>query len=228
MPDTLTDYYIESLTWLNINELSFISVFIIISACFFFSGIICNEFEEKTAYIIFPKINKYKLLMGKFLGNITLLFGVITIYYISVFTGGYLLYGEKINFQIISSYRFELIFAIAISSFITFFSSITRNVNVTIISSIILLTLVLTIIDIIFMASSLKLEPLYSLVYPSQLIEYLIHKKFPDPRYEEEDYGDYVSRHWLTPTIMTGTIVLLIYTIVCLFVALFIFHKKQV
>ena len=228
MPDTLTDYYIQSLTWLNINDLSFISVFILFSACFFFSGIICTEFGEKTAYVIFPKINKYKLLIGKFLGNLTLLFGVITIHYILVILGGYLFYGNLIDFRIISSYRFALLFATALSSFVTFFSSITKNENITIVCSIILIMIVLTIIDFIFMASNLKLEPLYSLVYPSRLIEYVLYKKFPNPRYEEEDYGDYISRYWLTPTIMAGTIILLIYTTVCLIAAIYIFQKRQI
>ena len=49
---------------------------IIFAVCFFFSGIICSEFRDKTGIIIFPKINKYKLIIGKYLGNLTLVTGI--------------------------------------------------------------------------------------------------------------------------------------------------------
>ncbi len=39
-----------------------------IAACLFFAAIICSEFDKKTGYIVFPKINKYKLILGKYLG----------------------------------------------------------------------------------------------------------------------------------------------------------------
>ena len=43
------------------NGLQFISFITLFAACLFFSGIICSEFDKKTGFIVFPKINKYKL-----------------------------------------------------------------------------------------------------------------------------------------------------------------------
>ncbi|MHA2430424.1 MAG: hypothetical protein ACXACC_05240, partial [Promethearchaeota archaeon] len=64
LPDTQAEYFSNGLTFIE-----FLTLF---SACLFFSGIICSEFDKKTGAIVFPKINKYKLILGKYLGNLVL------------------------------------------------------------------------------------------------------------------------------------------------------------
>ena len=61
--------------------LQFISFITLFAACLFFSGIICSEYDKKTGFIVFPKINKYKLILGKYFGNLTQVVIIITIYY---------------------------------------------------------------------------------------------------------------------------------------------------
>ncbi|GAJ01246.1 unnamed protein product, partial [marine sediment metagenome] len=63
------------------SGLGFISFITLFAACMFFSGIICSEFNKRTGFIVFPKINKYKLIIGKYLGNLFLVIFIITVYY---------------------------------------------------------------------------------------------------------------------------------------------------
>ena len=76
MPSTQADFYQGGLS----N-----SLLIIIAVCLFFSGIICSEFKDKTGIIVFPKINKYKLITGKYLGNLTLVIGILQLRLYSFF-----------------------------------------------------------------------------------------------------------------------------------------------
>ncbi|TFF99364.1 MAG: hypothetical protein EU541_05070, partial [Promethearchaeota archaeon] len=72
---------------------SFLTFLLIFANCFFFSGIICREYDKQTGFIIFPKINKYKLILGKFLGNYTLVMGITFAYYYALGVLGVYYYG---------------------------------------------------------------------------------------------------------------------------------------
>jgi len=128
----------------GLGFISFISLF---AACLFFSGIICSEFNKRTGFIVFPKINKYKLIIGKYLGNLFLVVFIITVYYFVLGLLGFYYYGGPINIRIFYSYGFAILYVIALSSFVTLFSSFMKNVNVTIIITLIILLMGFSIAD---------------------------------------------------------------------------------
>ena len=229
LSDTQADFFSSGLGFI-----SFISLF---AACLFFSGIICSEFNKRTGFIVFPKINKYKLILGKYLGNLFLVIFIITVYYFVLGLFGFFYYGGPINIRIFYSYGFAILYVIAISSFVTLFSSFMKNVNVTIIITLIILLMGFNIADqIVTLIYADTFEPLYSLAYLGNLITSILENPFPDPRYVEYSFGgmgpggmggDFTFGSWVTPSITMGTIILLVYIVAFFVLAALLFKRRQ-
>ncbi|TKJ24313.1 MAG: hypothetical protein CEE43_01105 [Promethearchaeota archaeon Loki_b32] len=218
--------------------LQFISFLTLFAACLFFSGIICSEFNKKTGFIVFPKVNKYKLIVGKYLGNLVLVILIATVYYFILGLLGFLYYGGPINTRLFYSYAIAILYVIALSSFVTFFSSFMKSVNLTIISTLILLLIGFNIADqIVTLIFADKFEPLYSLAYLGSLITGILQYPFPDPRYVEISFsgegggfgpaGHFTFGQWLTPTVEMGITLLLINIIVFFILAAILFKRRQ-
>lgn len=218
----------------GLNFISFITLF---AACLFFSGIICSEFDKRTGFIVFPKINKYKLIIGKYLGNLILVVFIVAIYYFVLGLFGFLYYGGPINIRIFYSFGFAVLYVIALSSFVTLFSSFMKNVNITIILSLVVLLMGFNIADqIITLIFADAFEPLYSLAYLGNLISSVLQNPFPDPRYVEFSFGgmgpmgmggEFTFGSWVTPSIFMGTTLLLVYIVACFVLAAFLFKRRQ-
>ncbi|MFW9828523.1 MAG: hypothetical protein ACFFEY_13110 [Candidatus Thorarchaeota archaeon] len=229
LPDTQAEFFS--------NSLQFISFITLFAACLFFSGIICSEFNKKTGFIVFPKINKYKLIIGKYLGNLTLVVIIITIYYFILGILGFFYYGGPINIRIFYSYGIAILYVIALSSFVSFFSSFMRSVNLTIISTLIILLIGFNIADqIVTLIFADNFEPLYSLAYLGSLITGILEFPFPDPRYSEFSFsgmgpggigGDFTFGQWITPSIEVGITLLLVFIVVYFALAAYLFKRRQ-
>ena len=221
------------------NGLQFISFLTLFAACLFFSGIICSEFNKKTGFIVFPKINKFKLILGKYLGNLVLVISIISIYYFLLGLLGFYYYGGPINIRLFYSYGIAILYVIALSSFVTFFSSFMKSVNLTIISTLILLLIGFNIIDQIFnLTLGGDFEPLYSLAYLGNLITGILTSPFPNPRYVELSFsgsgggpfgsgGDFTFGQWVTPTVAMGITLLLVNIVVFFILAALLFKRRQ-
>ena len=222
LPNTQAEYMQDSL--------GFIIFIIIFGASFFFGGIICKEYNEKTGYIVFPKINRYKLFIGKFLGNITYFLAVITIYYFIVIIFGLYFYGFPIVDRVWISLGFALLYCLMIASFVTFFSSFMKNVSMTIVSCVLILLIGFQIADQFVVLFNPDFEPLYSFDYLSNVIQYSLESDFPtklEDRYEDMKFEGFIFRFWLTPTKEMATIMMLLYTFMFLGFAILIFTRKQ-
>jgi len=229
LSDTQAEFFSSGLGFI-----SFISLF---AACLFFSGIICSEFNKRTGFIVFPKINKYKLILGKYLGNLFLVVFIITVYYFVLGLMGFYYYGGPINIRIFYSYGFAILYVIALSSFVTLFSSFMKNVNITIIITLIILFMGFNIADMIVnLIYADTFEPLYSLSYLGNLITSILENPFPDPRYVEYSFGgmgpggmggEFSFGTWVTPSIAMGTTLLLVYIVVFFVLAAILFKRRQ-
>jgi len=229
LSDTQAEFFSSGLGFI-----SFISLF---AACLFFSGIICSEFNKRTGFIVFPKINKYKLILGKYLGNLLLVAFIITVYYFVLGLLGFFYYGGPINIRIFYSYGFAILYVVALSSFVTLFSSFMKNVNVTIIITLIILLMGFNIADqIVTLVFADAFEPLYSLAYLGNLISSVLQNPFPDPRYVEFSFGgmgpggmggNFTFGSWVTPSIFMGTALLLVYIVVFFVLAALLFKRRQ-
>ncbi len=229
LPQTQAEYFSDSLTFI-----SFLTLF---AACLFFSGIICSEFNKRTGFIVFPKINKYKLIIGKYLGNLILVVFIVTIYYFILGLLGFFYYGGLINIRIFSSFGFAVLYVIALSSFVTLFSSFMKNVNITIIITMVILLMGFNISDqIITLVFADAFEPIYSLAYLGNLISSVLENPFPDPRYVEFSFGGggpggfgvhFTVGSWLTPSIFMGTTLLIVYIVAFFALAAILFKRRQ-
>ena len=218
------------------SGLRFISFITLFAACLFFSGIICSEFDKRTGFIVFPKINKYKLILGKYLGNLILVVFIITVYYFILGILGLYYYGGPITIRLFYSYGFAVLYVIALSSFVTLFSSFMKSETVTIIISLIILLIGLNIADqIITLVFRDAFEPLYSLSYLGNIITSILDFPFPDPRYSEFSFsgmgpfggGSFVIGTWITPSIEMAIILLLVYIIASFVLAALLFKRRQ-
>ena len=223
LPDTQSDYFQ--------SQLNFLSLITIFGSCFFFADIICAEFGTKTGFITFPIINKYQLIIGKFLGCLTLMAGVITIYYIILGYFGIYWYGGPINYRFYYSYGLALLYMLACGSFVTMFSSFMSSVNMTIVSCLLLLLIANSVVESILTLYYPEFEPIYSLNHAERLISYILVEDFPTKtvdRYEDVEFRGYHRRRWLTPTIEMGITIFLTYTIICITIAALIFKRRQI
>jgi len=218
------------------SGLTFISFITLFAACLFFSGIICSEFDKRTGFIVFPKINKYKLILGKYLGNLLLVVFIITVYYFILGILGIYYYGGFITIRFFYSYGFAVLYVIALSSFVTLFSSFMKSETVTIIISLIILLIGLNIADqIITLVFRDAFEPLYSLSYLGNIITSILEFPFPDPRYSEFSFsgmgpfggGSFVFGTWVTPSIEMAITLLSVYIIACFVLAALLFKRRQ-
>ncbi len=222
LPETQADYFQAGI--------GFIILIVIFAACFFFSGIICSEYGNKTGYITFPVINKFKLIIGKYLGALTLIIGVVGAFYVALGLLGIYYYGGPINYRYYYSFGITVLYVIAVGSFVTLFSSFMKNVNMTIVSTIMILLIANMIVDSLIILLYPDFEPIYSLNHASQLISYIMVKDFPtaiEDRYEEFEFRGFSRRDWLTPTIEMGISIMLLYTIICVVIAAIIFKRRQ-
>ena len=229
LADTQAEFFSSGL-----NFISFITLF---AACLFFSGIICSEFNKRTGFIVFPKINKYKLIIGKYLGNLILVVFIVAVFYFILGLFGFLYYGGPINIRIFYSFGFAVLYVIALSSFVTLFSSFMKNVNITIIITLVILLMGFNITDqIINLIFADAFEPLYSLAYLGNLVTSVLLNPFPNPRYAEftppgmpsgMGGGDFSFGAWATPSIFMGTTLLLVYIIACFILAAILFKRRQ-
>ncbi|MFX1356639.1 MAG: hypothetical protein ACFFA8_05080 [Promethearchaeota archaeon] len=215
--------------------LGFISYITLIAACLFFSGIICSEFDKKTGFIVFPKINKYKLILGKYLGNLILVVSIVAIYYFLLALLGFYYYGGPINDRLFYSFGFAVLYVVALGSFVTLFSSFLRSVTITIIITLIILFFGLNIADsIVVLIFKDAFEPLYSLTYLSNLITSILQNPFPNPRYVEYSIpipgamgGDFTISSWLTPSIGMGITLFIVYIVAFFVLAALLFKRRQ-
>jgi len=222
LPETQADYFQSGL--------GFIILITLFGACFFFSPIITSEYDKKTGYITFPIINKYKLVSGKYLGALTLLIGVIGMFYVALGALGIYYYGGPLNYRYYLSFGIAILYVIAVGSFVTLFSSFMKNVNMTIVTTIMILLIANMMIDSLVMLLYPEFEPIYSLNHASDLINYILVEDFPtklEDRYEENEFRGYTRRRWLTPTIQMGITIMLLYTIVCVTIAAIVFKRRQ-
>ncbi len=221
----------DTLVGLFFIALAFIIFLLDIAACLFFSAIICSEFDKKTGFIIFPKINKYKLILGKYIGNLILVIILITSYYIIIGITGLFYYGGETSIRVFSSYLIALLYLSTLSSFVTFFSSFLKSVNGTIVITFVLLLFGFMIIDqLVGLIFAEKFEPLYSLAFLGNLIVNIL--VFPDLRYIKVpfDMADPTGPsmvQWITPSIGVGITMMLLFTVLYLVLAALLFKRRQ-
>jgi ABC-type transport system involved in multi-copper enzyme maturation permease subunit len=112
-----------------------------------------------------------------------------------------------------------------------------KNINVTIIITLIILLIGFNIADqIVTLVFKDAFEPLYSLVYLGNLITSILQNPFPDPRYTEFSFGGtgpgglggrFTFGTWVTPSIEMGITLFVVYIVAFFILAAYLFKRRQ-
>jgi ABC-type transport system involved in multi-copper enzyme maturation permease subunit len=212
------------------DEIYFFRFLVVFVSCFFFSDIVCSEFSSKTGYIMFPKINKYKLFAGKYAANLSIIIFLVSIHYLTLDISGMVMYGSIIP-ELLISFGLAIIYAITISAFILLFSAIIPKEVLTTVIVIVILLIGFSIIEDIITAISQDIEPILSLNYIGNLLNYVIPGKLPPgQRWNWVYYGQGTlppKKIWFTPTIEMGLLVMSIYIALSFLFTFLILRKKE-
>ena len=211
--------------------LIFFSMLMIVAAATYGGSIIAEDFQERTANLLFPKITKGKLLTGRIIAMYTLNALVLAIYYCEIALMTFYKYSE-VPIILWSSLAWALLYGFAILSFAIFFSSVMKTTSAAVISTILILLMVFRMIESILVFTGVTWEPFFSLTYYSNIIRAIFDMPVDSARYTLANMGpgggdlDFYS--WSTPNITGAFWGLLIYSIICLALAWFFFRKRQV
>jgi len=202
---------------------------IIISASLFGGSIIVEDFKKQTGNLLFPKISKTRLLIGRLTSRYTLNAICISFYYVLISILTFVKYNE-IPLNLLASLGWALLYTFTILTFVTFMSSIMRSTAATIIVSILFLLIVFNIVTMILSFAGLTMEPLFLLTYYEGIITGSL--SMPNPRYTEiqmqRQGGEVVTFiQWLTPTEPAALIGMLIYISIFLTLTYFLYKRRQ-
>lgn len=212
------------------QSLRYFKVFLIFVSCFFFADIVCSEFRRKTGYIMFPKIDKSKLILGKFIANLNLMFWIVVLYYLITNFCTILIYGKIIP-ESNYSLGIAIIYTITLCTSVIFFSTILPRVSYVIVTVILLYLIGFPALEQILTTINQEIEPILSLWYIGNLIIHAIPGGLPiGHRWNWVYYaGEELPpvKVWLTPTTEVAILVMIIYTSLFFLCTLIILKRKE-
>jgi len=212
------------------DELGYFKIFITFISSFFFSDIICDEYNKKTGYIVFPKISKFTLIAGKYFSNLSVTIMLIVFYYLILNISAVLVY-DTVIIEILLSFGIAILYTITLSIIILFLSAILPNANLISIFFILISFIGFPMMEQVLTVINQEIEPIFSLNYIGNLIVYTIPGGLINNRRWTWVYyaGDTLPpvKMWLTPTIGIGILIPIIYIVIFMFLALVLIERKE-
>lgn len=218
----------ESIEYIG-DYFGFFGILIIVSTATFGGGIIAEDFQKQTGNLIFPKISKSRLLIGRVISRYFLNVILIIFYYLLVALITNYEYGELPD-TYLDSMGWALLYTFMIFTFVIFMSSINKSKSATIIISILFFLIIFHIIESILMVTRTGIEPLFIPTYYENIIEASLD--MPDPRFEEISFGpprrdNPEFKLWLTPSIIAAFIGMLTFSGLQLAAAFILYKRRQ-
>ena len=206
----------------------FFGLLIIISTATFGGSIIAEDFQKQTGNLLFPKISKSRLLIGRVISRYALNAILIIFYYILVAIITNYKYGELPD-TLIDSMGWALFYTFMLFTFVIFMSSINKSKSAAIIVSILLFLIGFNIIEMVLMVTRTGIEPLFIPTYYENIIEASLD--MPDPRFEEVTFGPHGDnvefKRWLTPSTAGAFIGMSLFSVLLLIAAFFFYKRRQ-
>ncbi|MHA1731253.1 MAG: hypothetical protein ACTSU5_04885 [Promethearchaeota archaeon] len=196
---------------------------------------IATDFERETGNLIFPKIDRDRLLVGRLLGNYALAALQILVYYAMIAAFTWHTVG-KVPRQLASSLAWALFFMLGVMSFTVLFSSFMKSTSFTLVAALLILLIGFSIVEQLVVMFT-GIEPLFSLPYYSNIISNSL--EMPDqrsrefkiplgPRSDGSSSGETFNfTQWITPNYPGAFWGILSYSVLCLAGAFLLFHRRQ-
>lgn len=222
-PETATDYIT--------SYLGMISFFILIIATMFGGNMIALDYDKQTGNLLFPKITKGRLFLGRLIARYLLSALAVIFYYILVVIAAAIKY-TNLPVETWASLGWALLYTFAVLSLVIFFSSFMKKTSTVIVVSLVMVLLVFNLGNTILVISGVEIEPLFILTYYSSIITQSF--AMPTDRFVEgflggpHPGGDAPTvMQWITPSVEGAIIGMLIYSAILLVAAYFLFRRRQ-
>jgi ABC-type transport system involved in multi-copper enzyme maturation permease subunit len=208
------------------------SMALLISTATFGGSIIAEDFYRQTGNLLFPKISKTRLLMGRLIANYMLNAVCIVFFYLLVSITTFIKYGEVAN-TIFYSIGWALLYTLVLLSFITFLSSFMKNTSFTIITSILIVLIVMEMIPFILNYSGVTENNEIPMYFLFNYFGYIISESLamPTQRYITEMGGPPGSQmeysYWVTPSEIGAAIGMIMYIIIFLSLSYIFYQRRQ-
>ena len=222
----------ESTSFMSNYVAEFFTLALIISVATFGGSIIAEDFYRQTGNLLFPKISKTRLLIGRLIARYILNTLCILFFYSLVCLITFIKFGE-VSYKIFYSISWALLYSFVVLSFITFLSSFMKNTSFTIITSILILLIVFAMIPVILsLAGVLKnneIPMFFIFSYFGNIISASL--AMPTERFITElqgppGYGFEIS-YWITPSELGAAIGMIIYFTIFLVLTYIIYSRRQ-
>ena len=208
-----------------IRFLMMINSLVLISATSYGGSIIVIDFEKLTGNILFPKISRERLFVGRFLANYLMNAFVILFYYILVAFNVFFKY-SGIPKILWTSLGWALLYVLLILSFTIFFSSFMKSTAGAVVFSLILNMIVFSIIQSV-LSFFTTIEPLFILPYYATIITGCFDMPEGDRFQKLPIMEGFDMTLWLTPSPQGALIGTAIFSFIFLFSAYLIFRNRQ-
>ena len=198
---------------------------VLISATSYGGSIIVTDFEKLTGNILFPKISRERLFVGRFLANYLMNAFVILFYYILVAFIVFIKY-TGIPKILWTSLGWALLYVLLILSFTILFSSFMKSTAGAVVFSLALNMIAFSIIQSILSLIS-SIEPLFSLPYYATIITGCFNLPEGDRFQTIPIIEGFEMTLWITPSPQGALIGTAILSFVFLLSAYLIFRNRQ-
>ena len=227
-PDEAVDYVI--------SYLGMIEFLIIIIASTFGGNIIAEDFEKRTGNLLFPKITKDRLLIGRIIARYLYVALTIGFYYLLVGIMTVIKYGGVPKI-IWGSMGWALLYGFLLFSFYVFLSSFMKRSSSAIVTGILTLLIVFQLLNMVLRFTGATVEPFFILTYLGQIMLAWFNMPATDARFVETAFGrpglsggegtGNTFMSWITPSASGAAIGMIVYSVVLLGISYYFFRRRQ-
>ncbi len=195
---------------------------IVILAVMIGGNTLSSEFSQKTGYTLFPEpVTRTSIWLGKFIASQIVLFAILTIYYISISMG--LLYNfGAIPVELLWSFLFALLVSTAVMSVVFLFSSMFKSTAITVVATLVLLLMALPALQLYLSVVAKESSMIFGvlLTFAAGIIVTVLTP-------EAGSFLGFFGNVEGVPTYQISVIVFTFYILVCGFLSIINFKRKD-
>jgi ABC-2 type transport system permease protein len=206
---------------------SFVSILVVLSVTFFGADSLVGEFQNRTAYSIFPNpVKRDVIFAGKFMASVLCAFVVIGFYY-AIIAGATMGSTGGVPSQLGQSFLLCLLYAVAGMALAFLISSFMRGTTGANIFVFFLFFMIFNIVDSVLSLGGVK--PWGSLTFAGGTIDNIMTSPYPVDTVSSLPGGrGGMSFHQYYSPVAEGAVAMLGYFIACIILSMLIFRKRDV